>query len=256
MDYFGKKPNLIGPIMKNAMDDIIQKPKINNTISDKVITSMSDIYTNYIYEYKFFIVIFLFFIAYLVYRYYKKNIAKEPFEEAKPKSKSKEDPKDLIQEFKEYQDSLIENENIHMNPIYPPDVQQQHINYPPDPLPVNIPDKGIIYTRDIYDHNYPKEQLNNVNYDYDNVYKNRRTYYEGTYNTYQNAKDTDIRNPFGWSNNFNTTSGKFVKGMTDANSQIVHDYQQIADNTNEHLINGLQGQTQYPEGMIEKPFAE
>ncbi len=61
----------------------------------------------------------------------------------------------------------------------------------------------------------------------------------GTYNTYADAKDTNIVNPYGWSNNFNTTTGSFITGMTDMNRQNVYDYQTILDNMNGNLVDGL-----------------
>ena len=50
------------------------------------------------------------------------------------------------------------------------DGQQEHVNYPPDPLPINISGDEIVYTRNIYDEPKQFPTLNSPKYDYDNVY--------------------------------------------------------------------------------------
>ena len=62
---------------------------------------------------------------------------------------------------------------------------------------------------------------------------------EGTNNLYQNAVDTSIMNPLGFSNNFNTTTGSFISGMTSANKDNVVDYQQIMESMRSDLTNSL-----------------
>jgi len=147
------------------------------------------------------------------------------------------------------------------NPLYPVDDQRQHVYYPPDPLPVNIPDVGTVYTRNLYDDPQPYSPINSAMYDYGNVYKDAsRSYYNGTYNTYADAQDTEIVNPYGYSNNFNTTTGRFIKGMTADNDKVVTDYQTILDNMETSLRNSLKIGPEYldvngPELTMEPPYS-
>lgn len=69
--YYGNTPNLIGPIMKTTVTKIIKNPVVNNTISDKVTSFVSDFYGSYIAENKLIIFILLLIILFLGYRYYQ-----------------------------------------------------------------------------------------------------------------------------------------------------------------------------------------
>lgn len=255
MDFFnsGKQPNLVGPIMKSTVNKVIKKPVINSTISDKITAYVSDFYNNYIMENKLLVFIVIAAVAFLIYRYYntKNKKTQEPF--------SKEE-NNLLKDIKEYQTKLVKtNDPPHMNPILPPSKQEEDIkvNYPPDPLPVNLPETGIVYTRNIYKDPPPYPSLNNVPYDYNNVYKYQSlSNYAGAYNTYQDAQDTTIKNPYNWSNNFNTNTGNFVSDMTNTNRNVLADYQTSIDNSTAGVINGASGNgyiTQ--EYSIEPPFA-
>lgn len=251
MDSFtGRKPNLIGQNMQKTVAEMINKPKINNTVSDKVMGSLSYVYDNYVKNYWIVIIIIICVTVYLIYRYNNKGQKTEVFV-----SRNNDIDKDLIDEYKKHQEDMLLNENIHANPLY--NESDQYLpptNYPPEKLPIRINDE-IVYTTGL-EHakketplNYPK------NYDYDGVYKNKLSYYTGTFNTYDGAQDTDIENPYGWSNKFNTTSGKFVKSMTDVNRQVNNDYQTISDNINGKLVNNLQsGISQYDSFHIEPPY--
>lgn len=68
--YYGKTPNLIGPIMKSTVSKIVKAPVVNNTVSDKITSYISDFYETYIVENKIVIIIMLIIIGFLVYRYY------------------------------------------------------------------------------------------------------------------------------------------------------------------------------------------
>lgn len=260
MDYYtGKQPNLVGPIMKLTVNKVTKLQPSNNTISDKITTYINDFYNNYIAENKMIVVVLLLVTIYLIYRYYavkeKKPIITEKFD-------SNDDEKNLMKDIMEYQTRHLRYDNPpSMNPTQPLEDQEDDVFYPPDPLPVRLPKEGIVYTRDIYESPPKYPQMNHTNYDHDNVYKeNSRSYYDGTYNTYQNAKDTNIVNPYGWSNNFNTNTGQFVTGMTNTNTQVMNEYQTGIDNKNGNLINSLNYGTEFinankPGYDIDPPYA-
>jgi hypothetical protein len=268
MDFFsGKNPDLIGPTMKSTLNEIMNKPQINNsTISEKITNVIINFYNDYIYEHMFVVIIIIIIITCLIFRYYDKKNKKESF--VLNESKSKKQNKDLIEEIKDYNfdDELDAQPNatsppagyMYMNPTNGINKQENElvVAYPPDKLPVN--DNGnIIFTRNLYKNPVADEPLNAPDYDYDNVYKNKsRTYYSGAYNTYKNSQDTNIENPLGFSNKFNTTMGNFVGQMTDKNLQSVLGYQTIADNIESNLIAGASGNSQrfFPE--FEKPYEE
>ena len=259
MDFYsGKKPNLIGPIMKSTVIKIVKKPNVNNTVSDKVTTYVSNIYDQYIAENKMIVLILILLTIFLVYRYYdtknkKENQEKETF--------SNQDY-NLIKDIKDYQTRHLRYDTQPvMNPTKSESVQRENVNYPPDPLPVNIPNTGFVYTRNLYENPPAYEPINFTNYNHDNVYENpSRSYYNGTYNTYQDAQDTNIVNPYGWSNNFNTNTGNFVGGMTEANRQNLYNYQAVTDNENKNLVDALKYGPKYVnpsslENDMEPPYA-
>lgn len=268
MDFFsGKNPDLIGPTMKTTLHEIMNKPKINNsTISERITNVICGLYNDYIYEYMFIVIVIIIIILCLVARYYSRKNNPEHF----TNKNKKNNKKDLIEEIKKYNfdgelDDLPRATSPpagHMNfdPIESINKQDNELIpvYPPDTLPVNIGDNKI-FTRNLYENPIGEPPLNAPDYDYNNVYKNRsRSYYSGAYNTYNNAQDTSIENPYGWSNKFNTTTGKFVEQMTDKNLQSVIDYHAISDNMEANLIDGANGalmrQRFVPE--FEKPYDE
>jgi hypothetical protein len=253
MDFYSNKhPNLIGPVMKSTISTIVKKPTVNNTVSDKIATFVGGMYQDYIVDNKLVIIFLILLTVFLVYRYYNKPQStdkdkKEPFS-------NKE--KNLLRDIEEYQLNQLQHESPpSMNPLDSTADDKDLIYYPPDPLPVNIPGSGIVYTRDIYPRQQTTPPFNHVNYDHNNVYENSsRSYYAGSYDTYKNAKDTDIINPFGWSNNFNTNTGAFVSPMTNKNNQVLMNYQAQWDNTNNNLVNGLtNGPTMYG---LDPPYSD
>lgn len=249
MDFYsGKQPNLIGPIMKTTVCKIIKKDVVNNTISDKISKFMSDFYKSYIMDNKLIIFAIIIFIIFLIYRYHNKKPEKR-------KEKFTEKETTLLKEIEDYQMQCPKYSQIVMNPTMAADEQKDDIHYPADPLPINIPNSGIVYARDIYPKQPPFTQLNNVDYDHNNVYEYpSNSYYDGTYNTYKNAKDTDIINPYSWSNNFNTNTGNFVRPMTNGNNQNMIDYQTIIDNKQGNLIDGLEIGPRWNANKIEPPY--
>jgi hypothetical protein len=272
MDFFsGKNPDLIGPTMRTTLNDIINKPKISNsTISEKIMGTLSTIYTDYIHDNLFIIFIIIIMAICLVYRYKnKKNNGddddnKEDF--VPNKCSKREKDVDLIEQIKNYNFEYEDiprawsppSGDIRMNPLEGIGEKQTYQTdkvYPPDTMPVNVAGDKV-FVRNLYGTPIGDQPLNFPDYDYDNVYKSKsRSYYAGAYNTYQNAQDTSIENPYSWSNKFNTTTGNFVGGMTNLNLQSITDYQTIIDNTESNLRDGINGKN----GIIpefEKPYEE
>ena len=263
MDFYsGRRPNLIGPVMRSTVCKVSKSPNINNTVSDKITQYFSNIYNDYIVDHKLIIFIIIIFISFLIYRYYEtKN--KKNNNEKKKESFSNQDY-NLLKDIKEYQTRHLKYDTQpNQNPLYSTESQKDNVqvNYPPSPLPVNIPGDGFVYTRNLYPDPESYPPMNNSNYNYNNVYENpSRSYYNGTYNTYQAAQDTNIVNPFGWSNNFNTNTGRFVGPMTETNRQNLMDYQTILDNKNGNLIDSLKFGPKYidtnaPDYDMEPPYA-
>ncbi len=262
MDFYSNtRPNLVGPRIKHTVYKIIKKKSNGSTISDKVSNSMSSIYTAYIGNNKLVAVVVIGLLLFFVYRYYKKQQEKKDGSE-ETKERFSNDEKKIIEEIMNNQTKHLKYDTqATLNPLYSVDSQQEPVNYPPDPLPVNLPNNGIVYTRSLYD--YPKNfpAMNTPNYDYDNVYSNpSRSHYTGTYNTYEGAQDTDIINPLGFPTNFNSTTGDFIGQMTNANTQNITDYQSILDNMQGNLTTSLRIGPKYlnvgdPESAMEPPYA-
>ena len=256
--YYDKHPNLVGPVMKTTICKIIKKPQINNTISDKISSYFSDLYNDYIVNNKALTILILVFIAFLIYRYYNKSSKPQKTETFDPIEQDKETKKNLLNEIEDYQTKhLIVDNPPSMNPLFSPDSQNQNdiIHYPPDKLPIRLdpnPGAGLAYRRKNYKHPPPFDKMNSIEYDYGNVYTNpSRSYYSGTFNTYTNAQDTPIQNPYNWSNNFNTNTGNFVQYATDQNMKSVEDLQKYQDNQNI-----MQFGRQYANGTLDPPFAD
>lgn len=255
--YYDKHPNLVGPIMKTTICKIVKKPKINNTVSDKISSYISEVYNGYISENKIIIFIILAFVVFLIYKYYNKTPKKEIDEKEKQKELFTNEEYNLLKEIEDYQTKhLLYDNPPSMNPTMDPALQEDDVFYPPDPLPIRLPELGIVETRNIYPDPPSFQPLNNINYDYNNVYNNvSRSYNTGTYNTYQNAQDTNITNPYGWSNNFNTNTGNFVGPMTNMNMQSLGQYQAVKDNTTQNLLDAMKFGPMYANGSVEPPYA-
>lgn len=257
--YYDKKPNLIGPVMKTTVCKIIKQPQINNTISDKVMTYFSDIYNEYISNNKALVILILLFVGFLIYRYYNKTESfkknqKENYENNENTDISKRND-NFLRELQEYQTKHLQIDNPpSMNPLISILDQNQNdiIHYPPEKLPIRI-DNNIEFRRDISNQIFKPDALNSpTNYNPGED----RSYYNGTLNTYLNAQNTEIQNPFGWSNDFNTNIGNFVTPMTQMNMQNVADLQRIHDTEQQNLINSLQFGKHYDAGILDPPFAK
>jgi len=227
---YNNKPSLIGTRIKKSVSNIMKKSSDVSTISDKVTQIVMNFYDNYIYEFRFILLIIICFVVFLIYRYYNRT------------NKKREDfSNDLINTIVHNQtEKLWYNEQPSMNPLNSVRNQTEFVNYPPEPLPINLPNEGIVLRQDIYPPPPPFPFMNTPKYDYKEVNEqNSRVYSNGTFNTYKHAEDTNLINPLGFSNKFNTTTGNFIGEMTRLNKDNIYDYQKILDNTHGNLLDSL-----------------
>lgn len=255
MEFYSKsKPNLILPQIEKTVYKIVKKASTNTTISEKITDHIYNLYKMYVEEHKVITFIILAATVFLIYRYYKNIEDKEINKDKESFTSDNYDQQfvsqDLTQNPHPYQDqsqikiqtdlvdSLRYDTQPHFDRLHSVRDQAQHVNYPPDPLPINLPNQGIVYKRSIYPEPNVSDglYLNSPNYNYNNVYEQpTRSYYTGVYNTYDKAQDTTIQNPLGFRTDFNSSTGDFVRQMTDANSNNLTDYQTVLDNTYNEL---------------------
>lgn len=215
MDIFSdKEPNLIAPKIQKTVFKIIEsKPEVV-TISDKISNIVISFYKKFIENHKLLTLMIIVIVIFLLYRWYNRSGRRENFTENEYK---------ILNNILTTQSADLRwDDQPTLNPLYSIKDQEGIVNYPPEPLPINIPGKGFVYARDLYNKQNEPELLNSPEkYDY-NSHRNSASYYVGTYNTYNDVVDTDIINPLGFSNKFNTTTGNFIKGMTNKNKEVLN----------------------------------
>jgi len=233
MDYYSKsKPNLVGAKIQKTVYKIMKKKTNNSTISDKVSNMITSFYSDVIKPNKVITIVIVIIIACLIYRWNQKKDRKEQFTDEEQK---------IINEITNKQTAhLRNNEQYSFNPSYPISSQQTKVNYPADPLPINLPGHGTVLRRDLYSYSTPYPDLN-PSYNPPNSTDPMlsRLYYTGLSNPYQCAQDTTMQNPLGYPTNFNTSTGNFVSQQTDANRNNITDYNQILNNMNGNIIDKL-----------------
>ena len=249
--------DLIGPKIRKTVHHVLKKDTHNGgIISEKITLFVSQFYYDYISPNKLATFILILIIAFLIHRYYSKKKKFESFNYDADNS--------LSQEIASQTNHLKFDTQPSFNKLLSLKGQEQPVYYPPDPLPINLPDKGIVYKRDIYNNPYNTSNnfLNSPNYDHNNVYKYpNRDYHTGTYDTYKNSSDTDIPNPYGYPNDFNTSTADFIKQMVNSNKNNLSVYQSLIDNMNSGLKDQMKYGPQYlnpdlPEYTMEPPFSD
>jgi hypothetical protein len=255
--YSNSRPNLIGSKMKKTVNKIVKDQSYNGTVSDKISHQISILYKEYVEDNKLVVFILLAIIIFLLYRYYNRR---EP-------NKTTEgfymytDPRRFNKvEGGENYDQLVTQG--HFNPIKPLNDQAVTVNYTPDPLPIRLPNEGIVLRRNIYDDPDPYPSINVLKDDY---YKDvcdefSGSYYTGRYNTYEDAPDIPVPNVLGYPNTVNFTTDNFTRGMTDKNNKAITDYKTILASTNQNLIDALKLGPKYidanmPDMDMEPPYA-
>ena len=260
--------NLIAGKIKQSVNDAMSKTVSSLTVSDRVSDIGSNFYDRYIKDWTLIAIVVTAILFMLVCRYYDKSdrgdfdrdttnkVNNEPFT-----SEEQRIMKELIADQTK---NLKYDDPPHFNKLQSVNQQQQYINYPPQVLPLNLPGVGQTYNHSYNPSNsnytYPPQyqNLNTPTYDYNNVYSYPdRSYYNGTLDTYQGAEDTNITNPLGFSNDFNSTTGSFISGMTGANRENVIEYQQILENMKNNLTQnvGPNHLNAYDEPTMIPPYA-
>lgn len=232
--YSGKQPNLIGPIMKDTMDKIINNTNPNPTISDKVNNLVSGFYNDYIAPHLILIIIIIIIAGWLIYRYFNKKHKSEQYENQSIQFDDTEKINtNLLQELEKYANKNMENETIRMNPMLTPEDNGVEMNYVADEIPLRfVPGQNLIQPPKPYVQ--PDPRFNTIPYD-PSRFADTRLVTAGTVDTYAGVKDTDMVSPYGWDTNFNKTSGSYVSGMVDLNNQALSDLDMIRDTNQQNM---------------------
>lgn len=252
MEYYNNaKPDLIGSKMKKTIGHVIQQQGSAATLSDRISNSLAVLYENYIYP-NLLTCLFMAAIAiFLVYRYITKpEDNEEGFDEVDM----------LHMEIKKQIKHIENNDQAHFNPTQTITKAEDQIkvNYPADPVDINLPGVGQIVAKpdDLYPQPQPFTPMNSINYNHDIAYNMPRDYYSGTYNDYQNAEPSAFVNPNGFSTDFNLTTGNWVGQMTDMNKQNVLNYYDVVRGTRDDLVSNLKlGPNYVQEFKVEPPYA-
>jgi hypothetical protein len=226
--FYDSKPNLIGPKIKMHMHNILKiKPVPNKHIGTVAVGGMKYLYNSFIKGRVVLILTTIIITILLIYRYvtYKKQ------KNIEHKSNIMEKYEACLNEaYIDQIKHIMYSDQPSIDPTKSVNNQDKEItNYPPTNIPINLSD-GIVNKQNIYPEPTNFELLNTPNYNYEAVHYNPRSYYNGTYNTYENSVDSNIQNSIGLPVNFNTTTEKFVKYATDSNNDNLNLYQSIIDN--------------------------
>lgn len=249
--YSDSRPNLIGPKIKMQLHKILKSVPDNSASKSYFVCAGQYLYTNYIKDHLLLIFIILFVAILLLIRYftYKKNKV-----DSNKQENVTENYDGLLNEVSiEQIKHIITSDQPTVNPTKSVDGQdREHVNYLPADMPIKLNGKDITYTKQIYDDPQKFENLNTPNYNYEAAHYSPRSYYNGTYNTYQNSVDTNIPNPIGLPVSFNTSTEKFVNYATSANNDNVDLYQSILDNKEYNMSSNF---TTKASRSIDYPFA-
>lgn len=255
MDFqLNKKPNLIDLNVKQSIYKLIKDTNDKKTISDRISEFLTCIYKDYFIENKLLCFIFVITIIFLCYRYFNKKNTKK-------NTKNKKN----TEQFSSQTNHLLYSQQPSFNPLYSVNGQinrNEQVNYPPELLPINIPNRnGLTYTNNLYNNEpipFNNSENNTDNYNYNNAYENKGlSYYTGTLNTYDNSTNSNMINSLGYPTNFNITTGDFVNKMTDANVKNVTDYQNILDDMQGKLENAVKGGQNYnTEYNVSPPYSD
>jgi hypothetical protein len=266
MDFYSNsKPNLISSKIRNKVKLMTYKsPKIKSNLNN--VNNIKSIFNDFLYYlYSSYIkpnkeILFI-IIASCLFLWYRCQVSK----------KEKEDLKidELLEEFNNEDNAQknynfiecgkepsvndimrnISRQTMHMrsdignqpsmNPSIPvKDQYVEQVNYMPDNVPINIDGSGPrilnMPTSEAYHNLISPSMKHNAG-----INDVSRQYYTGIHNSYQNQLDTDIINPLGFPNNFNSTTDEYVDKNVNLNKQNLIDYSQILYNTNQNLTNSL-----------------
>lgn len=193
---------------------------------------------------------------YNMFDYFSPNIERqqnvEPFDYALQFNDTVRNTSDAYKEVMDQTQQLLFDSPPSFNPLTTKIGQQKDkVNYVPDKNPIYIPNVGYVDSKTVSKMNTQQKNrtpgsnlapqpLNMGNYNFNKVVTSpSRSYYTGTYNTYATPKNPETFHPYGLSNRFNETTGKFVTPMVEKNSQNLVDYQNILDKNYANIMNGV-----------------
>ena len=176
-----------------------------NLISDKVFKLIEDtkvprvpnvyenFYANYIEHNIFFFIILIIFALFLAYRYCFKD---------------------------------EEHFRATFNPNVPIEEQESYSHFLPDDIPYNVDGKFVTH-QDIY-----VERDAELKYTPFFKQPEERIDYSGMTNTFKDSLDSQIIHPYGWDNDYNTSTERTMDYMTERNRQNIEDLAQIIHKEN------------------------
>lgn len=253
--YSNTKPQLTNFKLQKDIYKVDSNPRNYCIVNDNITNLIVNMYKNYI-EPNFLLILMISIICFILYQRYtetKKNKS-EQFNE-------KTDVDDILDKLNEENNRII-NPGIGNIPTLNPlnSIESQQAKNFPINVPINITGDNLSYPNV----QTPQQSVGNMydfNYNYNNVHENpSRNYYSGNVNTYQNAQDTTIQNPYGYLQNYNTSTNDFGKYATENNNDAIINYNEILNTTNNNLINNLQNGSlnfndNIPENTMEPPYA-
>lgn len=194
MNFFsGSQPNLVNNKTMKAINLSVLK---NSEKVPSLNTSMGNFYNNYIESNLFFVITFVIFCMFLIYKY----MAKQNTQDTHDKSEG------FTEKEIYYSDNI---KRATFNASIPVNEQTSYTNYIDDTVPM----AGNAIMRPV---NNPEITYQPITYP-----ANDRIYYTGTDNTYENALDSDMPHPFNWALDQNKTTGTAVKFMTSRNKSDI-----------------------------------
>lgn len=203
--------------------DQAEKQSINNSsTSPSWYDSLGTFYCEYVQANILLIILLIIFILFLIYKYYTKDTTgdDEGYQNIKRNKYLKE------------QDEI--NFRPTFNPFYPVKDQTSYVNYLPDERYIED-SKGNLTS---YFEQHPDEfvRVNKYQYPYDTNDEN--DYFSGTYNTYAGAEDPILPNDLGFIDDYNTTTERAVKSMSDANRDNLNLLAEILFENDRQLLEG------------------
>ena len=243
MDFFsGSKPNLISNNTLNELQNLMGYQE-TNIKEVKINEGISDFYKNYIEPNLFFIILAVFFLLFLYWKYESKNnesYTNSHLDKNKDKKKEKKVTKldkivldDLINKIEE--DTCDDSKFVaNFNPSVPVSAQQSYTNYMDDHVPLNIDGQRV--TRRQYSQD-PEPKYEYLPHIQNKV--NRGDTYTGLTNDYNNYEDQNYPNPYGWEQNFNQSTFDAIQFATDKNRGSVELLNNIIDGNNNELMRNI-----------------
>lgn len=187
-------------------------------------------------------------IIFLIIKYYISKVQKENIKIKKEQFSNIDDELDLLIDDHHTDNYHINNQQHTFNP-YNPQNNKDIIQHPQMPLRLND-DLVVPSNHSIANHNMmPAGNINQ---------HGNRDYMIGMNNPYQGAEDTQILNPYGWNNDFNTSTNRFT-----SDNAYMNNYMQHQMDENNHLLRELMYGNNYnmPNNMnflqnIEPPYED